>query len=97
MLIMPSVISNTANDGAGVYVLNSTVVISNNVVQSNAGNLVGGLTLDGSTITLAADEPAVAKLKPGSILWIWDIAVRKVDSVQTVGDVIKYIEDLQQK
>jgi len=48
-----------------------------------------GVSHDGSMITLAADEPAVAKLKPGSIIWIWDIAVRKVDSVQTVGGVAR--------
>ncbi len=48
-----------------------------------------GVSHDGTMITLAADEPAVAKLKPGSIIWIWDIAVRKVDSVQTFGDVTR--------
>jgi hypothetical protein len=42
---------------------------------------------DGSTFTFASDEPAVGKLKPGSILWVWDIAVRKVDSVETLGAV----------
>jgi hypothetical protein len=43
---------------------------------------------DGSTFTFASDEPALAKLKPGSsILWVWDIAVRKVDSVETFGAV----------
>ncbi len=42
---------------------------------------------DGTAFTLASDEPAVAKLKPGSIIWIWDIAVRKVDSMEAVGDV----------
>jgi hypothetical protein len=42
---------------------------------------------DGSTLTFASDEPALAKLKPGSILWVWDIAVRKVDSVETFGGV----------
>ena len=43
---------------------------------------------DGSTFTFASDEPALAKLKPGSsILWIWDIAVRKVDSIETFGTV----------
>jgi hypothetical protein len=42
---------------------------------------------DGSTFTFASDEPALARLKPGSILWVWDIAVRKVDSVETFGAV----------
>jgi hypothetical protein len=44
---------------------------------------------DGSTFALSSAEPAVAKLKPGSILWIWDIAIRKVDSVETFGDVTR--------
>src|SRR5262249_29424055 len=43
---------------------------------------------DGATFTFSSDEPALAKLKPGtSILWVWDIAVRKVDSVETFGEV----------
>ena len=42
---------------------------------------------DGSTFTFASDEPALTKLKPGSILWVWDIAVRKVDSIETFGAV----------
>jgi hypothetical protein len=42
---------------------------------------------DGSTFTFASDEPAVGKLKPGSILWVWDIAVRKVERVETFGAV----------
>jgi hypothetical protein len=41
---------------------------------------------DGSVYTLASSEPAVAKLKPGSILWIYDIAVRRVDHLVTDGD-----------
>ncbi len=46
-----------------------------------------GVSPDGATITLASDEPAVAKLKPGSILWVWNVTVRKVQSVQAQGDV----------
>ena len=43
---------------------------------------------DGATFTFAADEPALKKLQPGtSILWVWDLAVRKVDSVETYGAV----------
>ncbi len=44
---------------------------------------------DGSAFTFASDEPALARLKPGSILWVWDIAVRKVDSVETFGAVTR--------
>src|SRR6185312_4247779 len=43
---------------------------------------------DGATFTFAADEPALKKLQPGtSILWVWDLAVRKVDSFETFGAV----------
>jgi hypothetical protein len=45
---------------------------------------------DGATFTFSSDEPALTKLQPGkSILWIWDIAVRKVDSVETFGEVTR--------
>ena len=45
---------------------------------------------DGATFTFSSDEPALAKLQPGkSILWVWDIAVRKVDSVETFGEVTR--------
>lgn len=38
---------------------------------------------DGATFSFAAIEPAAAKLQVGSILWIWGLALRKVDSVGT--------------
>jgi hypothetical protein len=41
---------------------------------------------DGSTFVFAANEPVVGTIKPGSILWIWDIALRRVDSVAADGD-----------
>jgi len=36
---------------------------------------------DGRQFTLDPAEPAAAKLRPGSILWIWDITVSKVERV----------------
>jgi hypothetical protein len=42
---------------------------------------------DGSLFTFASSEPIVAQLAPGRILWIWNIAIRRVDSVDTFGDV----------
>jgi len=36
---------------------------------------------DGRQFTLDPAEPAAAKLHPGSILWIWDITVSKVETV----------------
>ena len=44
---------------------------------------------DGATFTFASDEPALARMKAGSILWVWDIAVRKVDSVEVLGSVTR--------
>jgi hypothetical protein len=41
---------------------------------------------DGTTYTLSSSEPAVAKLRPGSILWIWDIALRRVTGTFTDGN-----------
>jgi len=45
------------------------------------------VTPDGATFVLSAAEPAVAKLRAGSILWIWDLAVRKVLAVETQGGI----------
>jgi hypothetical protein len=45
------------------------------------------ISRNGSTFRLASSEPVVAKLKPGSILWIWDIAVRKVERIEIEDDV----------
>src|SRR6185312_8801751 len=44
---------------------------------------------DGSTFVFAASEPAVGRLKAGSILWVWDLAVRKVDRVTTVAGMTR--------
>ena len=44
---------------------------------------------DGSTFVFAAREPAVGRLKTGSILWVWDLAVRKVDRVTTSGGMTR--------
>jgi hypothetical protein len=46
-----------------------------------------GVSRDGATFTFAAAEPVVAKLKPGSILWVRDLALRKVDGVETRADL----------
>lgn len=42
---------------------------------------------DGSLYTFASSEPVVKRLQPGSIMWIWDIAIRRVDSVVQLDDV----------
>jgi hypothetical protein len=40
---------------------------------------------DGATFVFAAGEPIVARLQAGSILWVRDLALRKVDTVSTQG------------
>ena len=42
---------------------------------------------DGTTFVFSASEPVVAKLHAGSILWIRNLALRKVVGVQTNGGV----------
>ncbi|HVS78529.1 MAG TPA: hypothetical protein VHE11_16430 [Steroidobacteraceae bacterium] len=44
---------------------------------------------DGSTFVFASREPAVGKLKAGSILWVWDLALRKVDRVAAAGGLTR--------
>ena len=44
---------------------------------------------DGATFTFASDEPALARMKAGGVLWVWDIAVRKVDGVEVLGSVVR--------
>ena len=44
---------------------------------------------DGATITFASNEPKLAEIKPGSILWVYDIAIRKVDAIETYGEVTR--------
>lgn len=44
---------------------------------------------DGSTFVFASTEPAVGRLKAGSILWVWDLAVRKVDGVTAAGGLTR--------
>jgi hypothetical protein len=46
-----------------------------------------GVSRDGSTFRFVGTEPVVARIKPGSILWIYDIAVRHVDRVTAAGAV----------
>jgi hypothetical protein len=41
---------------------------------------------DGSRYTFATSEPVVSKLQPGKIIWIWGIAIRRVDRIGTIDD-----------
>src|SRR5262249_57577549 len=42
---------------------------------------------DGATYVFASSEPVVAKLQPGKIVWIWGIAIRRIDRVGQLDDV----------
>jgi hypothetical protein len=61
----------------------ATVAVS----REEAIRSLRSISQDGSTFRLTSAEPVVGKLKPGSILWIWDIAVRKVERVETEDDM----------
>jgi len=49
---------------------------------------------DGGTFTFAAGDPALAALKPGQILLVWGIALRKVTAVEPSGAAIVVRTDL---
>jgi len=45
------------------------------------------ISRDGAVFGIASDETAVAQLKPGSILWSWNVAIRKVESLESHGNI----------
>lgn len=55
--------------------------------QKATENALKGVSGDGATYVLNASSPA-AQLKPGSVLFLYGIAIRKVTSVQTQGSNI---------
>ncbi len=62
----------------------ATVAVSRDAAMRS----LQAISEDGSDYTFSAAEPAIAGLRVGSILWIWDIAIRRVDSLSRSGDVI---------
>ena len=57
------------------------------VSREEAMRSLQSINEDGSLYTFASSDPVVAKLAPGRILWIYDIAIRRIDSVANLGDV----------
>lgn len=57
------------------------------VSKEQAIRSLRSISRDGITYRFASSEPVVATIKAGSILWIWDIALRKVDRVTIEDDV----------
>jgi hypothetical protein len=49
---------------------------------------------DGGSFTFAAGDPAIAALKPGQILLVWGIALRKVTAVEPAGATVVVRTDL---
>lgn len=43
---------------------------------------------DGVTWRFDAEEPAVRRIQPGSVMLVWGLAIRKVNKVEQVGDEI---------
>ncbi|MDQ1388426.1 MAG: hypothetical protein QOF56_1880 [Acidobacteriaceae bacterium] len=57
------------------------------VTRDEALRSLQSIDEDGSLYTFASSEPVVGRLAPGRILWIWDVAIRRIDSVANLGDV----------
>jgi hypothetical protein len=57
------------------------------VSRDEAMRSLQSINEDGSLFRFASSEPVVGRLAPGRILWIWNIAIRRIDSVDKFGDV----------
>lgn len=55
----------------------STVAVDREAAQRSLEEV----SPDRSGFTFLSSEPVVARLHSGNILWIWDLALRRVDSV----------------
>jgi hypothetical protein len=62
----------------------ATVAVS----KDEAMRALLGVSRDGSIFRFARAEPVVARIKPGSVLWIYDLALSHVDRVDANGDVV---------
>ena len=45
------------------------------------------ISRDGAVIGIASDDPIVARLKPDGILWVWNVTIRKIESIEPHGAV----------
>jgi hypothetical protein len=57
------------------------------VSKDEAMRSLVSINRDGSTYRFDSREAVVQRLKVGSILWIYDIAVRRVDRIDNTGDI----------
>ena len=58
------------------------------VSREEAMRALRSIDAHGSEFTFSKDEPVVAKLVPGRILWIWDIALCRIDRIDDLGHTI---------
>ncbi len=57
------------------------------VSKDEAMRSLVAVSRDGSIYRFDSREPVVQRLKAGSILWIYDLALRRVDRVDNTGDI----------
>lgn len=58
------------------------------VSKDEAMRSLVSISRDGSVYRFDSREPVVQRLKAGSILWIYDLAVKRVDRIDNAGDII---------
>jgi hypothetical protein len=58
------------------------------VSKDEAMRSLVSISIDGSVYRFDSREPVVQRLKAGSILWIYDLAVKRVDRIDNAGDII---------
>ena len=46
------------------------------------------ISIDGGTFIFAANEPVVQKLQPGKIIWLWGIAIRRIQAIGMLDDAV---------
>jgi len=56
------------------------------VSREEAMRSLRAVSADGSEFTFASSEPVVQSLQPGKIVWIWDIAIRRIERVGVIDD-----------
>lgn len=56
------------------------------VSREEAMRSLRAVSADGSSFTFATAEPVVRKLQPGRIVWIWGIAIRRIDKIGILDD-----------
>ncbi len=77
-------VDTVTNAQVNVTYAPQTVVIGRNAAIRS----LHSTSWDGVTWRFDAEEPAVQRIKPGSVMLVWGLAIRKVTRVDQVGDEI---------